>query len=58
MGELRCRTCNHPVVDEVCYQRFDSEIVARVLNPPLRGCSRKVRRLVSVTSSTQLRLIG
>ena len=58
MGDRRSRNCNQPVVDGVCCWRFDSEIVARVLNPPLRGCNRKVRRRVSVTSSTQPRLIG
>ena len=58
MRERRCRNCNQPVVNGVCCQRFDSEIVVRVLNPPLRGCSRKVHRLVSVTSSNQPRLIG
>ena len=58
MGDRRSRNCNQPVVDGVCCQRFDSEIVARVLNPPLRGFSRKVHRLVSVTSSNQPHLIG
>ena len=58
MVERRCRNCNQPVVDGVCCQRFGSEIAAGVLNPPLRGGSRKVHRLVSITSSNQPHWIG
>ena len=58
MGERRRRNCNQPVLDGVCYQRYDSEIVARVLDPPFEGCRRKVHRLGSVNISNQLHLIG
>ena len=58
MGDRRSRNCNQLVVYGVCCQRFDSEIVGRVLNPLSRGFSRKVYRLVSVTSSNQPHLIG
>ena len=58
MGERPRRSCNRPVMDGVCCQRYDSEIVARVLCPPFGGCSRKVHRFVSVNIWNQLRLIG
>ena len=57
MGERRSRTCNQQVVDGACCQSFDSEVIAMVLNPPVRECSRKVYGLVSVTPSNPLRLV-
>ena len=58
MGERQRRNCNQPADIGVYCQRCADETMAKALNPPSGGRTKKVHCHVPATPSVQPRLIG
>ena len=57
MRERRCRNCNQPAGDCVYCQRCADGIMAKALNSPSGGRTKKMHRHVPATSSVRRRLM-